>query len=48
MLTSQKKTMEEFDFEFQKSITQKQINRLMEMEWIDRMYILRPTGRWEV
>ena len=35
-----KKTMEEFDFVFQKSITQKQINRLMEMEWIDRMYNL--------
>ena len=35
-----KKTMEEFDFEFQKSITHKQINRLMEMEWIDRMYNL--------
>ena len=35
-----KKTMDEFDFVFQKSITQKQINRLMEMEWIDRMYNL--------
>lgn len=35
-----KKTMEEFDFLFQKSITKKQINRLMEMEWIDRMYNL--------
>lgn len=35
-----KKTMDEFDFEFQKSITQKQINRLLEMEWIDRMYNL--------
>jgi DNA replication protein DnaC len=35
-----KKTMDEFDYVFQKSITQKQINRLMEMEWIDRMYNL--------
>jgi DNA replication protein DnaC len=35
-----KKTMDEFDFVFQKSITQKQVNRLMEMEWIDRMYNL--------
>lgn len=34
------KSMEEFDFAFQKSITKKQINRLMEMEWIDRMYNL--------
>lgn len=35
-----KKTMDEFDFTFQKSITPKQINRLMEMEWVDRMYNL--------
>jgi DNA replication protein DnaC len=32
--------IEEFDMGFQKSITQKQINRLLEMEWIDRMYNL--------
>lgn len=30
--------IEEFDFVFQESITQKQVNRLLEMEWIDRMY----------
>jgi DNA replication protein DnaC len=35
-----KKTTDEFDFVFQKSITKKQINRLLEMEWIDRMYNL--------
>jgi DNA replication protein DnaC len=32
--------IEEFDMGFPKSITQKQINRLLEMEWIDRMYNL--------
>jgi DNA replication protein DnaC len=32
--------IEDFDMGFQKSITQKQINRLLEMEWIDRMYNL--------
>jgi DNA replication protein DnaC len=34
------KKIEEFDLTFQKSITQKQINRLLELEWIDRMYNL--------
>jgi DNA replication protein DnaC len=34
------KRIEDFDFNFQKSVTQKQINRLLEMEWIDRMYNL--------
>lgn len=34
------KKIEDFDLDFQKSITKKQINRLLEMEWIDRMYNL--------
>jgi DNA replication protein DnaC len=34
------KQIEEFDFNFQKSITSKQINRLIELEWIDRMFNL--------
>lgn len=34
------KTIEEFDTEFQKSITKKQINRLIEMDWIDNLYNL--------
>lgn len=34
------KTIEEFDIEFQSSITKKQINKLLEMDWIDRMYNL--------
>ena len=34
------KKIEDFDFNFQKSITKKQINRLLEMDWIDRMYNL--------
>ena len=34
------KRIEDFDFNFQKSVTHKQINRLLEMEWIDRMYNL--------
>lgn len=34
------KKIEDFDLDFQKSITRKQINRLLEMEWIDRMYNL--------
>lgn len=34
------KTIEEFDLKFQRSITNRQINRLLEMEWIDRMYNL--------
>lgn len=41
------KKIEDFDFNFQKSITKKQINRLLEMDWIDRMYnliLLGPPG----
>ena len=34
------KKVEDFDINFQKSITQKQINRLTEMDWIDKMYNL--------
>jgi DNA replication protein DnaC len=34
------KRIEDFDLTFQKSITQKKINTLLEMEWIDRMYNL--------
>lgn len=34
------KHIEDFDFNFQKSITTKQINRLIELEWIDRMFNL--------
>lgn len=34
------RNIEDFDLKFQKSITQKQINRLVELEWIDRMYNL--------
>ncbi|ABR47260.1 IstB domain protein ATP-binding protein [Alkaliphilus metalliredigens QYMF] len=41
------KTIEEFDLTFQRSITQRQINSLIEMDWIDRMYnliLLGPPG----
>lgn len=34
------KKIEDFDFKFQKSITKKHINRLLEMDWIDRVYNL--------
>lgn len=34
------KKIEDFDFNFQNSITKKHINRLLEMDWIDRMYNL--------
>lgn len=34
------KTIEEFDFEFQKSISKRHINRLLEMDWIDKIYNL--------
>lgn len=34
------KKIEDFDFNFQRSISQKQVNRLLEMDWIDRMYNL--------
>ncbi|TDT45772.1 IS21-like element helper ATPase IstB [Fonticella tunisiensis] len=35
-----KKIIEDFDFNFQKSITKKQVNRLLEMDWIDKVYNL--------
>lgn len=41
------KKLEDFDFNFQKSITSKQVNRLVELEWIDRMFniiFLGPPG----
>jgi DNA replication protein DnaC len=34
------KHIEDFDLSFQKSITSKHINRLVELEWIDRMFNL--------
>ncbi|WP_139903756.1 ATP-binding protein [Clostridium thermarum] len=34
------KRIEDFDLNFQKSITPRQINRLLELEWIDRMFNL--------
>ncbi|RDA73736.1 ATP-binding protein, partial [Hafnia paralvei] len=34
------KNIEDFDFNFQRSITSKQMNRLIELEWIDRMFNL--------
>lgn len=34
------KTIEDFDLNFQRSITQRQLNSLAEMDWIDRMYNL--------
>ncbi|WP_350342319.1 IS21-like element helper ATPase IstB [Proteinivorax tanatarense] len=34
------KIIEDFDLDFQKSITQRQVNSLSELEWIDRMYNL--------
>ncbi|MBM7616453.1 IS21-like element helper ATPase IstB [Alkaliphilus hydrothermalis] len=34
------KKIDDFDLNFQRSITKKQINRLIEMDWIDRMYNL--------
>lgn len=34
------RTIEEFDLNFQRSITQRQLNGLVEMDWIDRMYNL--------
>lgn len=41
------KTIEDFDLNFQRSITQRQLNSLAEMDWIDRMYniiFLGPPG----
>lgn len=34
------KTIDDFDLSFQKSISKTQINQLLEMDWIDRMYNL--------
>ena len=34
------KTISEFDVDFQKSITQRQLNSLFEMDWVDNMYNL--------
>lgn len=34
------KKIDDFDLNFQRSITKKQINRLIEMDWVDRMYNL--------
>lgn len=34
------KRIEDSDLNFQKSITSKQINRLVELEWVDRMFNL--------
>lgn len=38
------KTIDDFDFEFQRSITRKQINRLLEMDWIDKVFNLMFLG----
>ncbi|WP_278335731.1 ATP-binding protein [Proteiniborus sp. DW1] len=38
------KKIEDFDLDFQKSIPKKQVNRLLEMEWIDRIYNLTLLG----
>ena len=34
------KRIEEFDFQFQRSITNKQVNRLLELDWIDKAFNL--------
>lgn len=34
------KTLEEFDTDFQRSITERQLNSLSEVDWIDRLYNL--------
>jgi len=34
------KTVDEFDFGFQRSITKKQINRLLDMNWVEKAYNL--------
>lgn len=34
------KRIEEFDFQFQRSISQKQVNRLLELDWIDKAFNL--------
>lgn len=34
------KTIDEFDFVFQRSITRKQVNQLLDMQWIEKCYNL--------
>ena len=34
------KTIDEFDFAFQRSITRKQLNQLLDMQWIEKFYNL--------
>lgn len=34
------KTIDEFDFAFQRSITRKQVNQLLDMQWIEKCYNL--------
>ena len=34
------KTLDNFDFDFQKSISKKKINRLLDMDWIDDIFNL--------
>lgn len=34
------KTLEEFDFEFQRSITKKQMNQLLDLNWVENAYNL--------
>lgn len=34
------KTIDEFDFAFQRSITRKQVNQLLDMQWIEKFYNL--------
>jgi DNA replication protein DnaC len=41
------KTIDEFDFAFQRSITHKQVNQLLDMQWIEKFYnliFLAPRG----
>lgn len=33
-------TLEEFDFEFQRSITRKQVNQILDLHWVDKAYNL--------
>ena len=47
------KTIDEFDFVFQRSITRKQVNQLLDMQWIEKCYNLilglqsaRATCQW--
>ncbi len=34
------KTIDEFDFAFQRSITRKQVNQLLDMQWVEKFYNL--------